>query len=57
MKCPQCGHAMNHHANKLLMDSFAINEDYREQALVAFSCPHCGFNAAREAAQEVAQSE
>jgi len=48
MKCPQCGQAMNHHANKIVLDSFDADDGYRDEVAEAFSCPHCGFNAARE---------
>lgn len=46
MKCPNCGHTMNHHADKLLLDG--IDNDGADSQLVeAYSCPHCGANASR----------
>jgi predicted RNA-binding Zn-ribbon protein involved in translation (DUF1610 family) len=46
MKCPNCGHAMNHHADKLL-DGIEPEGDAASQLIEAYSCPHCGTNANR----------
>ena len=47
MKCPNCGHVMNHHADKLLRDEVAPDDDNDRQSVEAYSCPHCGANAAK----------
>ena len=47
MKCPKCGHVMNHHADKLLMDGIESNAKDGSQIIEAYSCPHCGTNASR----------
>lgn len=47
MKCPNCGHAMNHHADKLLLDGFESEADAGSQLIEGYSCPHCGANASR----------
>jgi predicted RNA-binding Zn-ribbon protein involved in translation (DUF1610 family) len=45
MKCPNCGHAMNHHADKLLLDGIEPDSASGSQVIEAYSCPHCGTNA------------
>jgi len=52
MTCPRCGHTMNHHANKLVMEGLDIADEGGDVGVEAFSCPHCGFNAARDSGQE-----
>ena len=52
MKCPNCGHAMNHHATKLVMESLEIADEGGDVLIESFSCPHCGFNAAQEKMEE-----
>lgn len=49
MKCPDCGYTMNHHGDKLLLDSFETDGEYRPQLIEAHSCPNCGANASRTA--------
>jgi hypothetical protein len=46
MKCPNCGHPMNHHADKLLLYDDP-NLDAASPLLESYSCPHCGANDAR----------
>lgn len=46
MKCPHCGHTMNHHADKPVKEGFR-SEDGAIQLIEAYSCPHCGTNASR----------
>jgi hypothetical protein len=46
MKCSQCGHAMNHHADKLQRSSTDTPDDAAE-LIQAYCCPHCGWTAAR----------
>lgn len=48
MRCPNCGSVMNHHGDKLVMESFDSVSEFGEQFVEACSCPHCGFNVARE---------
>ncbi len=47
MKCPNCGYTMNHHADKLLLDSSEANGELGDRLVEAYSCPHCGTNASR----------
>jgi predicted RNA-binding Zn-ribbon protein involved in translation (DUF1610 family) len=47
MKCPNCGYALNHHANKLPSDAVEPNADTGSPLIEAYSCPHCGMNASR----------
>lgn len=47
MKCPHCGHTMNHHADKLLLDSVEPEGEADSLLIEAYSCPHCGTNASR----------
>lgn len=49
MKCPNCGHVMNHHANKLLLDGQEAEAAGDFQMIEAYSCPHCGANASKMA--------
>lgn len=52
MKCPNCGHTMNHHADKLLLDGLATNDDAGSPLIEAYSCPHCGMNASKMANED-----
>jgi hypothetical protein len=36
---------MNHHADKLLLDTFETEPGADSQLIKAYSCPHCGANA------------
>ncbi len=47
MKCPNCGHAMNHHGDKLLLDEVEPAGVDDTPLVEAYSCPHCGTNAGR----------
>lgn len=47
MKCPNCGHAMNHHADKLFLEAFDSDNDNSSQLVEAYSCPYCGANSAK----------
>lgn len=47
MKCPNCGHTMNHHANKLLLDAVELNGEAGSPLIAAYTCPHCGANAGK----------
>jgi ribosomal protein S27AE len=46
MKCPYCGAEMNHHADKLVYED-AADEDEGGFILEAHACPACGRNATR----------
>ena len=52
MKCPNCGYAMNHHADKLLWDDPDSDANAASQLIEAYSCPHCGANASRVASSD-----
>ncbi len=47
MTCPNCGHTMNHHADKLLLDDPEAQTAAYSQLIEAYSCPHCGANASK----------
>jgi len=46
MECPTCGHTMNRHAEKMLLESLESAES-GTPVIVAYSCQHCGTNASR----------
>ena len=46
MKCPHCGHAMNHHADKLLQEN-GDGGGSGAQLIELHTCPQCGTNASR----------
>ena len=57
MMCPQCGIAMNYHAEKLdymlvLTDPNAIDPDFGGILEEIHTCSGCGYTGARKAVQE-----
>jgi predicted RNA-binding Zn-ribbon protein involved in translation (DUF1610 family) len=52
MKCPNCGHTMNHHADKVLLNRVDEQDEFGAEFLESYSCPHCGANASRLADRE-----
>ena len=53
MRCPRCGVAMNHHADKLVYadgpDAAGVDPALGGRVEEAHSCPACGANASRPA--------
>lgn len=49
MKCPNCGHQMNHHASKILQANEEETFEFSNYLIEMHSCPHCGTNASRTA--------
>jgi ribosomal protein S27AE len=54
MICPDCGEAMNHHADKVdyaaaLDNPAALDPVYGGLLEEVFTCPHCGMAATRPA--------
>jgi ribosomal protein S27AE len=53
MRCPQCGAAMNHHADKLLQTGSTDTPHYDAalagESLEMHTCPACGASASRPA--------
>jgi len=52
MRCPSCGAEMNHHADKLVESTGALDEPRVDSALGGmveeiYACPACGTEAAR----------
>lgn len=47
MKCPDCGHTMNHHADKFLLDAGEPDGEAGAPLFEAYTCPHCGANAGK----------
>jgi predicted RNA-binding Zn-ribbon protein involved in translation (DUF1610 family) len=47
--CPVCGHAMNHHAEKMLqeVEHAAPTEAALAPMIAMYSCPHCGNSESR----------
>lgn len=45
MKCPNCGHTMNHHADKLQLEIIEHEDGPGVPQIEAYTCPHCGTNA------------
>jgi len=47
MKCAVCGHTMNHHADKMLLNSIDGGDEPRPELIEAYTCPNCGANDSR----------